>query len=246
MPAPRGLSREYVELQLRFAERFTILGLCDLEHAVLRYTTFFRRFGFGSPDAADTNDDWIRYSSTLVGLPTLAEQTAWTAEFAETLDAPSAAAHDKVRCGPFSGEVCDGVLRTHFMPHDDDGLSPLDESKRERRRAELRTIVDMARDRHPGLVRVRGESWLYNTRSYRALFPPAHVATAHTRTGTTRFQGSSAWGQFLDHRGDVKASLRATFLTALDRFDGSEPWRVFPLPTLIVDSPIEVFDHDRR
>jgi hypothetical protein len=151
-----------------------------------------------------------------------------------------------VRCGPFSGEVRDSVLRTHFMPHDDDGPSPLHDSKRELRRAELHTMVELARDRHSDLLRVRGESWLYNTRSYRALFPPAHVAASQTRTGTTRFQGSSSWGQFLDHRGGVKENLRARFLVALDQFDGSEPWRVFPLPTLIVDSPIEVFDRDGR
>jgi hypothetical protein len=60
MSAARGLPHEYIELQLRLAERFTILGLCDLESAVLRYTNFFRRFGFGSPDTATSNSEWAR------------------------------------------------------------------------------------------------------------------------------------------------------------------------------------------
>ena len=89
---------------------------------------------------------------------------------------------------------------------------------------------------------MRGTSWLYSTRSYCAIFPPAHVASARVRTDVHRFQGSSAWGQFLDHRGGVKADLSARFTAAVDVFDGTAPWRLFPVPTLVVESPIDVFD----
>ncbi|MBV9950937.1 MAG: hypothetical protein JO291_03225 [Acidimicrobiia bacterium] len=90
--------------------------------------------------------------------------------------------------------------------------------------------------------KVRGASWLYSTRSYRAIFPPAHVAAATERTDVHQFRGSSAWGQFLDHRGGVKANLAAQFVTAVDRYDGTAPWRLFPIPTLEVSSAIEVFE----
>ena len=95
---------------------------------------------------------------------------------------------------------------------------------------------------HPEARRIAGASWLYNTASYRSIFPAAHVRSPVVRTGMTSFQGSSNWGQFLDHRGGVKANLRHEFLTNLDAFDGTQPWRLFPMPTLLVNSPIEVFD----
>lgn len=232
----------YIAIQLRLAAAFTRLGHCDIEMGVLRYTNLFRRFGFGRPEVADANADWLRFTSTLAGLATLHEQVLWTERFAATVEPRSAAVHNDMRSGPFSAEVVDGVLRTHFMRTDGDGISPLHPSKRERRRHDLGAVVTMARERHADITRVRGVSWLYTTQSYRSLFPPAHIATARVLTGTTRFQGSSSWGQFLDHRGGVKANLEGRFIAALERFDGSEPWRLFPLPTLVVDSPIEVFD----
>lgn len=73
-------------------------------------------------------------------------------------------------------------------------------------------------------------------------FPPTHIASATERTGVYHFQGSSSWGQFLDHRGGVKADLAARFVAAVDNYDGAAPWRLFPIPTLNVESPIEVFD----
>ena len=89
---------------------------------------------------------------------------------------------------------------------------------------------------------MRGTSWLYSTRSYCAVFPAVHIASATERTGVYQFQGSSAWGQFLDHRGGVKPDLAARFVAALDNYDGTAPWRLFPIPTRNVESPIEVFD----
>jgi len=56
-----------------------------------------------------------------------------------------------------------------------------------------------------------------------------------------QFQGSSAWGQFLDHRGGVKADLAARFVAAVDDYEGHAPWTLFPIPTLNVESAIEVF-----
>lgn len=40
----------------------------------------------------------------------------------------------------------------------------------------------------------------------------------------------------------VKADLAARFVAAVENYDGTAPWRLFPIPTLNVESPIEVFD----
>ena len=189
------------------------------------------------------DERWRHYVDRLQVLGPLQARVSWTVTFASTFN-QSTSPTSAMSHGPFSAEVIDGVVRTHFLPSDDDGLSPLHASKLALRQQELRSVVRQARTAHPEARRIAGASWLYNSASYRALFPRAHVRTAVVRTGMTSFQGSSSWGQFLDHRGGVKENLRQVFLANLATFDGAEPWRLFPLPTLTVDSPIEVFDDE--
>jgi hypothetical protein len=74
-----------------------------------------------------------------------------------------------------------------------------------------------------------------------SLFPPEHVATVRVRDGVVRFQGSSSWGQFLDHRRRVKVDLGRRFIDGLNLADPTTPWWAFPLPALWVESPIAVF-----
>ena len=40
----------------------------------------------------------------------------------------------------------------------------------------------------------------------------------------------------------MKADLAARFVAAVDNYDGTAPWRLFPIPTFNVESPIEVFN----
>ena len=49
------------------------------------------------------------------------------------------------------------------------------------------------------------------------------------------------WGQFLDHRERIKPELREVFLQNLSKLDMDNLWRVFPLPALITNAPVEVF-----
>lgn len=236
-----GLPTRYVELQLRFARRAAELGMHDLPVAVTQLTNLHRRLGLGDP--TDTpGEHWARYLDGLGDRQDLAGQVRWTLELAASISAappPSAAV---ARAGPFSAEVHDDLLRTHFVPRAGDTVSPLHASRLPLRRNELRAVLADAVRRHPEVRRVRGTSWLYSTTSYCSIFPPSHISSATVRADVYRFQGSSAWGQFLDHRGGVKADLAARFEAAVEAFDGTAPWRVFPVPTLTVESPIDVFD----
>ncbi len=240
MPPSPALPEEYVEIQLRFADTAARTRRVPLADAVLQCTNLVRRFGLGDPRKAAANPEWQRYISTLTDGRPLAERVSWSMAFAATA---AAAPSDPplAKCGPFSSEVRGETLRIHFMPADDDGISPLHPSKRERRANELRTVVLDSLDARPDAGRAVGVSWLYTTDGYRSLFPPAHVATATARTGIFTFQGSSSWGQFLDHRGAVKQNLRTAFIDGLDRYDPDAPWLSFPIPTMVVDSPIDVF-----
>jgi len=240
-----GLPAGYVELQLRLARRAATLGTHDFLDAVAELTNLRRRLGFGEPADAP-HDPWARYLDGLEVQPDLAGQVRWTIEFAESNDAPAPPSAAVARAGPFSAHVHDDILSTHFVPRAANATSPLHRSCLAQRRRELWTVLAAAIRLHPEIRRVRGTSWLYSTRSYRAIFPPMHVASATVRTHVYRFQGSSSWGQFLDHRGDVKAELAARFVAAVDGYDGTAPWTLFPIPTLVVDSPIEAFGFGRR
>lgn len=240
-PASAGLRADYVELQLRLARRAASIGTHGFGEAVAQLTNLHRRLGFGDPCDSPCVE-WTRYIDGLDARPDLADQVRWTIEFAassQVTPPPSAA----VACaGPFSVHVQGDLLRTHFVPLATSPVSPLHGSFLSQRRKELRAALAEAMRKHPHASRLRGTSWLYSTRSYRAIFPPSHVATASVRTDVQRFQGSSAWGQFLDHRGGVKRDLAARFVAAVDTWDGTAPWRLFPVPTLVVESPIETFE----
>lgn len=235
-----GLPAEYVEIQLRFARRAAAIGIHDFADAVEQLTNLHRRLGFGDP-RDPPRVEWIRFLDGLEARPDLAEQVRWTTEFTAlnpVTPPPSAAV---ARAGPFSVHVQGDLLRTHFVPQAVHPVSPLYVSFQVQRRAELWAVLGEAMRQRPQARRVRGTSWLYSTRSYRAIFPPSHAATATIRTDVHRFQGSSAWGQFLNHRGGVKRDLAARFVAAVDSWDGTTPWTLFPIPTLVVESPIETF-----
>lgn len=230
----------YVELQLRFARRSAALGTHDFADAMTQLTNLHRRLGFGDP-SEPTDERWTRYLYGLDAHRHLGEQVRWTVAFAASNRAVPPPSSAVARAGPFSVHVHGDLLRTHFVPKAADATSPLHASRLLLRRSELRAALETASRLYPEAQRVRGASWLYSTKSYCALFPTTHIASATERTGAYQFQGSSAWGQFLDHRGGVKANLAARFVAAVDNYDGDAPWTLFPIPTLIVDSPIEVF-----
>lgn len=235
------LPAEYVELQLRLARRAESIGTHGFGEAVEQLTNLHRRLGFGDP-CDPPRADWVCFLDGLDARPDLAAQVGCTTEFAAmnlVTPPPSAAV---ARAGPFSVHVQGDLLRTHFVPQTATPVSPLHGSFLVQRREELRAALSEAKRKHPEVRRVRGTSWLYSTRSYRAIFPASHVATATTRADEHRFQGSSAWGQFLRHRGGVKRDLAARFVAAVDSWDGATPSTLFPIPTLVVESPIETFD----
>ena len=88
---------------------------------------------------------------------------------------------------------------------------------------------------------VRGGSWLYHLEAYRRLFPPVYGDSREVLEGTARFQGTSSWGQFLDHHEAVKPALREQFLANLATLDLQRLWEVFPLPTYSAQAPIQAF-----
>ncbi len=232
--------RDFFELQLRFAGHMAQRTGTPLAEAVIRFTNFHRRFGFGDPDKG-VAAAWADYVTSLQRLADLEEQTRWTQAFFR--DAPEEKPPPGQHLfGCFGCEAPDdrGIVRIHFVSVDDDGLGPLHRSKVLRRQRELAAMFAFVRRHYPSAARVRGISWLYHIDAYRRLLPPEYSASAAAPVWV-RLNGTSSWGQFIRHDGSIKPALRDAFLRNFDAMDVAAPWRSFPLPALIVTAPLEIF-----
>jgi hypothetical protein len=135
----------------------------------------------------------------------------------------------------------DGMVRIHFTNRDNDGIGPLSRAKIEKRKQELTTMFTYVKQTYADAKVVRGGSWLYHLEAYRRLFPPVYGDSRELLEGLSHFQGTSSWGQFLDHREGVKPALRAQFLENLKKLNKDRLWAVFPLPVYRAHAPLQAF-----
>ncbi len=232
--------RDYFELQLRFAARLAGLHGLGSGEAVARYTNLRKRFGL---DDAAGAAEWARY---LEGLETAGGAAAgldWTVRFHDQAPRDARPAdHARFGCFACAAPTEDGAVRIHFTNRTGDPhVGPLAAARLEDRISELRAMFGFVRETWPQARSVLGGSWLYNLEAYRRLFPPAYGGSAHAVDGPVRLNGSSTWGQVLDHRGQVKPVVRHHLLARLDDLDPEAPWRAFPLRALRASAPIEAF-----
>lgn len=233
--------RDYVGLQLRFAEVLADRGDLSLGEALRRYTSLHRRLGLGNVTSGPPGPEWADIARQLEEAPDAQARL-------EGIVTALAAAPDEqpqpnqVRFGCFSYEPPqDGVLRIHFTNRDSEGgAGPLAQSKAAIRRSELSRMFDHVRRLEPEAKTVAGASWLYHVEAYRRLYPPAYTATA-TPAGEMNLTGNSSWGQFLTHGGAIRPALSAEFLAGLEALDPQAPWLAFPLRPLRVSAPLVVF-----
>jgi hypothetical protein len=245
---PAQMSPEFASLQLILVERFVQLGLGTLSDGVHQLTNFQRRLGIGTPTDPSTNQMWIELLEKLNTVSTHVERVETVMSTFSSLPptVPEHIARGWPTVGAFSVEISGTVAHTHFYAMDNDDKSPLHPSKLNIRRNELQAVLAAARKNHPELDRVIGGSWLYTTSSYASLFPAEHVTNAVVRRGRKTFRGMSHWGQFLDHRWNLRTDLAEQFRYRVENWTGDDPCSLFPIDTLEVSSPITVFDSPDR
>lgn len=241
------ISPDFVALQLALVDRFVGLGRGSWSEGVHQLTNLQRRLGLGEPTDPPSGHAWIDLLDRLDQLSTVDERLDAVTDALSSAPraVPVHITNQWPTVGAFSVEVTGRIARTHFFSMDDDDISPLHPSKLDQRRDELTAVLAIAFDEHCELERVAGGSWLYSTRSYSSLFPAAHVATAVVRRGCSTFRGMSHWGQFVDHRGNLRPALASRFRHNVQRWTGSDPCGLFPIDTLEVSSPIAVFGRHR-
>ncbi len=236
--------RGWFELQLCFAAVAAERRGEPLGETVSVLTNLHRRFGLGTLGLIASEREavdplWQRYVEGLEARRDLASRLDWTV--ACCAEGPGSKASKPVfGCFAFDAPDGEGVVRIHFENRDDDGVSPLVEAKAERRRGEAAAMFAHIAATYPQARTVKGGSWLYNLEAYRRLFPPQYGAS-RVRPEPLRLNGTSSWGQLIDHLGQVKPKAREVFLANLADLDPAAPWRVFPLPALAVSAPLEAF-----
>jgi hypothetical protein len=230
-------SKELFDLQLSFAERAQAFSGMPLEHVLFEYTNFYVRFGLGR-ELDPEHDGWQAYLEGVRGARDVRE---WTYRYylkdAEVRTAPavvatrgcfSYAAHDEKR------------IRLHFRVPDDEEGSPLAAARFDARHAELAALFEHLKRNADEHITVIGASWLYNLNAYRRLFPADYVASARRVRG--RFQSMPLWGQFVDHRGQVKQSMANPFLSAVAACTSlADLDACFPLQVLAVQASARCF-----
>jgi hypothetical protein len=230
-------AKAFFDLQLRFADRVTVLSGLPLPRVLLEYTNLYIRFGAGRDfDAA--HPTWREY---LTGLQDADDGRAWTYRFylgrREAMAAPSVVA----TFGCFSYARSGGDrIRLHFRNAETGGHSPLGIERLRQRTDELADLFEHVGQSQSQPLTVSGASWLYNLGAYRRLFPASYVATA--RVMGRRFQRMPLWGQFLDRDGEIKERVTRPFLERLDRqasLDNLD--QCFPLQVLSVEAPVGEF-----
>jgi len=239
---PFAYPKEFFDLQLRFAARMVELTRMPIRQALLDYTNLYVRFT-GDRCFAEDHPIWQSY---LDGIHRRADLSDWTYRFfmrQQDVGAPPSVIAT-FGCFSYASET-EQKVRLHFHHVHRDGGSPLADSCRSSRLAELRELVSHMKCAAGANVWIAGVSWLYNLQAYRRLFPPAYLATA--TVAANRFRNMPLWGQFIDHRGGIKQFAVDAFEKRLKTQQSIvHIERCFPLQPLSVEASLDVFDHFHR
>jgi hypothetical protein len=230
---------DYFSLQVQFAQRYAQTAGVPWSEAIAKCTNFRRRFGLAS-SAGEL--EWKQFLCRLPDDVDHATVLRQAIDFHGQCRASEAKSHADFGCFSYEPPDGEGTLRIHFMPHEAQRQeSPLGVSRRPQRMAELRDMFSHIRSKHSQARSVRGISWLYNLDAYKRLFPPDYVASAARPSFPLHLNGSSTWGQVLNHRQAVKPEVREALLGNLSGLNVHAPWQVFPLHALVATGPVPSF-----
>lgn len=230
-------SKEFFDLQIRFAQ--TVVALIDIpiEKALLDYTNIYVRFALGR-SFDQHNPIWRCYAD---GLSESVDVSDWTYRFylARTDVTQTQSTVATVGCFSYAMQNA-GCIRIHFENIEPTTVSPLSIDRLPARLAELRSLFDHVRHNQQESTHVVGTSWLYNILAYKRCFPEGYVASA--KVAESRFRNMSLWGQFLDRHGAVRVGIAHDFTRRLSNIANSQDLVCsFPLQALAVQAPIEQF-----
>ncbi len=230
-------ARAFFDLQFQFGETVSTLSGQPLAAALLDHTNFYIRFGLGRGFDPD-HPGWREY---VAGLRDTRDGREWTYRFYMNRTAAKTGPDVAATFGCFAyAPLSPDRIRLHFENVETGDGSPLAVEHRGQRLADLTALFAHLKRTTQQAPRVVGASWLYNLDAYRCLFPGPYLATARVIHG--RFRHMPLWGQFLDRRGEVKASVALEFLERLRHQSRLQDLdQCFPLPVLGLEASATEF-----
>ncbi len=100
------------------------------------------------------------------------------------------------------------TIEIHFQNNEFNKVGPLDKSKIELRKKELRDLLLDIKTRYPQVKNISGLSWLYNLPAYRRLFPVSYVNNLEPNLYRMQWRrGTTIWGQFIDSEYKLRQPL---------------------------------------
>jgi hypothetical protein len=229
-------SKEFFDLNLRFARRVSEVTGHSLQQSLLEHTHLYLAFGLGR-DFDPSNEIWQDYLCRVLAED---DQAQYTHHFYRERIAKQPRQPSEPSFGCFSYALWEGNrVRLHFRNAKNEA-GVLQKEKTLERLAELKAMFTHLKQIAPVTSPVIGGSWLYNIEAYRRLFPATYLDSA--QSGYNECQFISLWGQFLFYDGNVRQPLAEIFLERIEERQTLESLTdCFPYPVLRLQSSTEDF-----
>ena len=96
-------------------------------------------------------------------------------------------------------------IRIHFFNAEFDSVGPLDKTKIELRKKEMKDMLGDIKIKYADVQEISGLSWLYNLPSYKRLFPTNYIDNLEVNDDPFQWaRGTTIWGQFIDNKYHLK------------------------------------------
>lgn len=228
-------SKDYFDLQLKFANKIAQLTDTELSEVLLAYTSFYKSFNIPGWNFQVQNPSWQKYINMLKASGNTADVT-----YKFYLDSLKDTPINKNQFGCFSYEVDSDeegdYVQIHFKNADDPVPGALSKERVSTRIDELTKMFTDIKENHPNVNRVFGFSWLYNLDAYKRLFPANFTHKA--KKITDWFKSTALWGQFLDSAGEVKPDLATKFISSIRQAQS--------LPELLASFPYSMLEPEGK
>lgn len=233
-------AKEFLTLQVRFAEKIAEISNQALKDVMLDYTMLRNLFDLRvSHDIP--NPLWNEFIKGLCGSNNPED---WTYNFYLQHRTVKPDVSDKRRffgcfsyVYPWRGTK---KLRLHFENRETSEHGTLSKESTAIRKSELSAMFRYIQTNHPDVETVRGGSWLYNIPAYLRLFPPGYVKTAKPVGYETTFW--ALWGQFVGRNGSIREPAASQFLECLGKQQTIKGClQCFPYQVLRPECSIEIF-----
>jgi hypothetical protein len=237
------LSTDFFALQLLFARKISSVGELPIADSLSKHSCL--REIFGLRRSHNYVDETCTWQNIIKKIAAEEKPASWLQQHYSLLNIPRPYNKNNARYGPFSYALTGlngHIARLLFFAQA--VAFPLRSEFLADRRNDLSMMFKDVKLLAPGVLKVRGGSWLYNINAYRRIFPPVYVASAKPNGYET--DSMALWGQFLLRNGDIRAGEVTKFLTQLNLARTvSDCLLSFPLEVLRPECDIGAFSELR-